>query len=372
MNSRAYFANGCSNGSYNPSDYLALTLLGKTLRYTSDLSGSTCGCNAALYLTSMHHSTHPGECSDYYCDANSVCGQSCAEIDLQEANQFAWHSTLHASTDSSGLGAGYGGGGEGWSGPRTWMAHQYGPYRECIDTTMPFDVAVSFPADVTCQLTALQVVLSQAGRSCPLSLEIKGYSGMAELTEALRRGMTPTVSYWGSEDLGWMDGLGADQKGPCSFDAPGACAAAVRFYNFSIHDIEGSPCVQKLTDQPPAHRPSGPVAAVPPPGKDTPEGRGSRRAEPERAAGGLSSSMVAAAAVGFLVGAIVMYQVLITVPFTRRLGGLEPPASPRNSAVSTATSTKVQSTSDNNGHLKRTQLSSAGLLAMGASVDPPI
>jgi len=336
MNGRAYFANGCSSGSYNPADYLALNLLGKTIRYTTDLSGSTCGCNAALYLTSMHHSTHAGECSDYYCDANSVCGQSCAEIDLQEANQFAWHSTLHTSTDSSGLGAGYGGGGKGWSGPRSWMADQYGPYSECIDTTMPFDVAVSFPADASCQLTSLKVVLSQAGRYCPVSLEIKGYSGMAELTEALRRGMAPTVSYWGSDDLGWMDGLGADQKGPCSFDAPKACAEVVRFHNFSIHEIENSPCVKKLTDQPPA----------------------------DVVQQGRLFSKVATAAGCFIVGAIVTYAVLIAVPFTRQLGGLQPPVGPHNTAISTMTSTKVQPISDRNGDLKRAQLSSGGLLAM--------
>jgi len=397
MNGRAYFANGCSNGSYNPADYLAFNLLGKTMRYTTDLSGSPCGCNAALSLTSMHHSTHPGECSDYYCDANSVCGQSCAEIDLQEANQFAWHSTLHTSTDSSGLGAGYGGGGTGWNGPRTWTAHQYGPNRECIDTTKPFDVAVSFPADVSCQLTSLRVVLSQTGRSCPLSFDIKGYSGMAELTEALRRGMTPTVSYWGSEDLGWMDGLGADQKGPCFLDAPKACSAAVRFYNFSIHDIEGSLCVQNLTNQRPASRsstrPGNPVMAMPSgnPIKSERQKKfifvqqrsGSQRAGFEEAAGDLSSSKVGLGAVAFLVGFIATFAVLIVLRCTRQLRGLEVPDDLCNTAISTVGGTscllapsvcskKMQPISDTSSDLKESQSSSTGLLARGPSVDPPI
>mmetsp|Transcript_68805 Transcript_68805/g.136126 ORF Transcript_68805/g.136126 Transcript_68805/m.136126 type:complete len:458 (+) Transcript_68805:64-1437(+) len=384
INSRAYLASGCSSGSYNPADYLAFNLLGKTMRYTTDLSGSTCGCNAALSLTSMHYSTSPGECSDYYCDANRVCGQSCAEIDLQEANQFAWHSTLHTKNDHTGLGGGYGGGGQGWNGPRTWMAHQYGPYRDCIDTTMPFDVAVSFPADASCQLTSLQVVLSQTGRSCPLAMEIKGYHGMAELSEALRRGMTPTVSYWGSEDLGWMDGLGADQKGPCSFDAPKACAAAVRFYNFSIHDIEGTPCVQKLTNQPPASRSSvrldSTVTAVPPSedveqteqSEDDKQGSDLQEAGSDQAAGYLSFSTVSTAAGGFIVGAIAMCAVLLVVPSMRQSGGPEPPVGPCNAAVGFVPSTKVEPAGDKDGDLKRTLPSSTGLLAMGASADPPI
>ena len=37
--SRAYLAEGCSNGEYNRSEYAALKLLGKTLRYSVDLSG---------------------------------------------------------------------------------------------------------------------------------------------------------------------------------------------------------------------------------------------------------------------------------------------------------------------------------------------
>jgi len=412
LNGRAYFANSCSNGFYNPADYLAFNLLGKTMQYTTDLSGSGCGCNAALYLTSMHHNVHPGECSDYYCDANNQCGQSCAEIDLQEANQFAWHSTLHTSTDSSGLGAGYGGGGTGWNGPRTWTAHQYGPNRECIDTTKPFDVAVSFPADVSCQLTSLRVVLSQTGRSCPLSFDIKGYSGMAEMTEALRRGMTPTVSYWGPEDLGWMD-VGNDQKGPCSSDAPTACSASVKFYNFSVYDMDGSPCVQNLTNQPPASRsftglgnpvmadPSGnPDVAAPhgkgvqpgsgshgaasepaagglffmavPPGKDVHQGSGSHGAGSEQAAGDLLSSKVAAAAEAFIVGFIVTCAVVIAIAYAKQRGSVKLPPGLGNMAICTETSTKVHSVSDSNGDVKRTQPSSVGLLATGTRVDAPI
>merc|ERR1712203_308533 len=103
----------------------------------------------------------PSECSDFYCDANSVCGVACAEIDIREANQYAWHSTLHTSHDGNGLAAGYGGGGMGWNGPRDWTAAQYSPNSQCINTSAPFEVEVSFPSDAQGLLKAMEVKLSQ-------------------------------------------------------------------------------------------------------------------------------------------------------------------------------------------------------------------
>merc|ERR1719507_462011 len=161
MGSRAYFAERCNAGTYSNEDYLAMNLLGKTLRYTTDLSGAGCGCNAAMYLTSLRQNTNPSDCHDYYCDANNVCGQSCAEIDIQEANMFAWHSTLHSASDRFGVGGGYGGG-DSWNGARDWNPTQYGPHASCIDTTAPFEVAVSFPVSGG-SLTAMQIVLTQHG-----------------------------------------------------------------------------------------------------------------------------------------------------------------------------------------------------------------
>jgi len=243
MKGRTYFADSCTSGAYDPHRYAAVPMLGRTLRYTVDLSGAGCGCNAALYLTSLRQCTQASGCSDYYCDANSVCGVRCAEIDLQEANMHAWHSTLHVASDGSGIGAGYGGGAT-WNGHRDFTMEDYGPNSVCIETTKPFQVAVSFPVDGSGRLAAMTTELSQAGKPCRLFISVGqagywygGQDGVSELSEALRAGMTPVISYWSSPDMLWMDGRGADGRGPCSVDDPSACAASVRFYDFSLGPI---------------------------------------------------------------------------------------------------------------------------------------
>ena len=62
--------------------------------------------NAALYLVSMPQATNASACFDKYCDANDVCGERCAEIDLMEANAAAWVSTVHVPDDGNGEGFG--------------------------------------------------------------------------------------------------------------------------------------------------------------------------------------------------------------------------------------------------------------------------
>jgi len=232
-NARAYFANTCEETSYDHRRYLALNLLGKKMRYTTDISGTGCGCNAALYLVSMPQNENVSDCGDYYCDANAVCGKFCSEIDIQEANQHAWHSTLHSSHDRNGLADGYGGGGANWTGPRSFTPEQYSPGGQCVDTSKPFNVTVSFPVDSKGSLTAMVVELSQEGDSCSLEIKLSSYNGMRELEQALIQGMTPVISYWHSKDMLWMDGMGADGKGPCTKDRL-KCAESIRFYDFAV------------------------------------------------------------------------------------------------------------------------------------------
>lgn len=165
----------------------------------------------------------------------------------------AWHSTLHVLDDGSGIGAGYGGG-INWNGHRDWTKEEYGPNSRCIETTKPFQVAVSFPVDSTGRLVAMVTELSQPGRPCNLTIKAgasgywhNGRDGMAELTEALKAGMTPIVSYWSSENMLWMDGRGADGLGPCDRDEPEACANRVKFFDFSLEPITAG--LQQTTGQ---------------------------------------------------------------------------------------------------------------------------
>jgi len=273
MGARAYFAESCKAGIYNHSQYIALNLLGKQMRFTVDLSGAGCGCNAALYLVSMRQNTQQSDCHDYYCDANSVCGVACAEIDIMEANQFAWHSTLHTAHDHNGATSGYGGG-DGFNGPRDWSGLDYAPGGRCIDTKKPFQVAVSFPQGIDGSLLAMEVELSQEGRSCPLKARVADYDGLQQLAEALFAGMTPVVSYWSSDKMLWMDGKGSDNRGPCITDSAATCGPTVRFHDFSVEHISKSGVFPaKATPAPTLPAPVTPSRATPAPAPMPPSGQ---------------------------------------------------------------------------------------------------
>eukprot|EP00933_Yihiella_yeosuensis_P084049 TRINITY_DN98401_c0_g1_i1.p1 TRINITY_DN98401_c0_g1~~TRINITY_DN98401_c0_g1_i1.p1 ORF type:complete len:358 (+),score=54.02 TRINITY_DN98401_c0_g1_i1:90-1076(+) len=243
LKGRTYFADGCAVGSYTPSDYIALKLLGKRLRYMSDLSNAGCGCNAAVYLTSLHQNNAVSGCHDYYCDANSICGVKCAEIDIQEANNKAFGATLHVEDDKYGVGKGYGGGGSNWNGHRDWNQWEYGPEGACINTRRPYQVSAEFPVDGRGILKAMTIILSQEGSICELKASIRNYrhhgkDSMSELTSALAAGMTPILSYWNSTDMLWLDGKGQDGQGPCDAKDEGLnCGESVRFYDFVVEDL---------------------------------------------------------------------------------------------------------------------------------------
>lgn len=245
MHGRAYFGKACQEGYYINTDYSALDLTGKTLRFTVDISGARCGCNAAFYLTSLAQNSDPSTCGDYYCDANKVCGVRCTEIDIMEANRHAWLTTLHGSEDGMGKGDGLGGGKVDAlgkfveNGPRSFTKEQYGPGGGCVDTSMSFQVEASFPV-VNAVLQSVEVRLSQQGKPCDLTLRVGDYSYMEELTQALWNGMTPMISYWKSKDLQWLDGAGVDGQGFCT-DETQSCSDSIRLSDFSVTPMQPGP-----------------------------------------------------------------------------------------------------------------------------------
>jgi len=230
LNSRAYFTDRCRHPELGVGpQFSKIKLLGKTIRYTTDLSGAGCGCNAELRLVAASPEDIDKENSDF-------------RIDLQGGNQYAWSSQLHVRQDWIGISIGYGGGEADWNGKRDWTGSEFGPDGSCIDTSNPFDVAVSFPIDKNGFMLAMEVTLSQFGKPCPLFARLDDYTfekknGIRALSKALEAGLTPSISYSAADDLSWLDGLGKDGKGPCVKDVPKACPNTVRFYGFSLEPI---------------------------------------------------------------------------------------------------------------------------------------
>merc|ERR1712241_413867 len=147
---------------YNNNDYKSVPLIGKTVEFTVDMGFAGCGCNVALYFTAMKQNLNPGNCNDYYCDANSVCGVPCVEVNVMEGNTVAWHSALHTQADKHGVAAGFGGTGQRYP---SWTSLEYGPGSTCIDTNKPFNVQAHFPVH-NGKSQGMRVNLWQEGSSC--------------------------------------------------------------------------------------------------------------------------------------------------------------------------------------------------------------
>jgi len=70
------------------------------------------------------------------------------------------------------------------------------------------------------------------------------YSGLADVSQALAAGMTPVISYWSSDQMLWMDGVGADHRGACTADRADECPETVRFYDFKVEPLDGVEMLQ--------------------------------------------------------------------------------------------------------------------------------
>lgn len=251
LGARVYFAHACDNGQIKNTDYTAMDYLGKKLSYKVRLGSQGCGCISTMYLANMAQNTELGECNDYYCDANNICGVRCDEIDIMETSNFGWASVYHVADDPFGVVAGYTGGGATWSGSRDWTRAQWRPGGvDCINTTDEMAVSASFPVDAAGRLLGMQVEITQGDCTVTTS-QMTEYStntftqqaidGIGDMTDALRAGMTPVLSVWSSSNLNWLDGPGADGLGGgCEYalpdGAPSSCGSAL-YWDFVVEDL---------------------------------------------------------------------------------------------------------------------------------------
>ena len=137
-NMRAYFSLRPSSRQWGRLQYDKLRLLGKTLRWTVDLSSVACGCNLALYLVSMPLADGSGS---RYCDINT--NPPCLEIDLMEGNIKALKATLHTQRGQASDGTcNQWGCGTHWGPPD--QNRMFGIGSPNVDSSRPFRMSASF------------------------------------------------------------------------------------------------------------------------------------------------------------------------------------------------------------------------------------
>jgi len=182
---RVYLSSRCDK-TISPDMFLKLNLMGKTMEYDLDLSKVGCGCNAAFYFVSMPAGVRT-ECSDYYCDANAVCGSNCAELDIQEGNTHAWATTPHNAYDGKGC---------------EKRADNYGPGKTIDPARGPIEVKTVFHAD------RMETVLTQNGHGISIHHDSSCGDNLQNIWKDMgATGMVPTFSNWGSghKNMDWLD-----------------------------------------------------------------------------------------------------------------------------------------------------------------------
>lgn len=218
--SRAYLADFPQTGDSRPA-YAGFVLVGRALRFNVDLSAVGCGCAASFSLSGMRQNAEPGTCGgDYYCNAGGECGVTCTEVDIMEANRYAWRTYMEPRRlgDAS----------ESKAGRHAEIAHKstYGPGSQCIDTRRMFQVE----AIVSLDGASVLVTLSQEGEkgTCREFADVT----VPAMKEAFQAGLTPVFSYTHAKRTPASCGL---PRNSSSEAIPlRTCGALVEFSNISI------------------------------------------------------------------------------------------------------------------------------------------
>jgi hypothetical protein len=152
-------------------DWTYFHLLGKSLAWTVDLSNVPCGMNATFYSVLLSQ-------GNGYRDACATF-PSTTEMDFMEANQYAWHTTLHRKSGDCGSAPPVGVGGTisdsrylfyDFSGHQTQSSLLYGPGTTyTINTLLPFQAKMDFILNSnnssTGDLVSVVITLSQDGNT---------------------------------------------------------------------------------------------------------------------------------------------------------------------------------------------------------------
>ncbi|KAL1495881.1 hypothetical protein AB1Y20_014525 [Prymnesium parvum] len=216
--------------------YARFRLLGRRLRYTIDLSAVGCSCNAALYWVSMPGvgpagAPARGGLGNFYCDANEVGGVWCWEMDTIEANRHAMQVAPHACASPPGRYIAACDRGGAALNTRSLSARGLCAAKSCtIDTRHPFTHVQSFVQRES-TLVRIENELRQGEKVFAFNSSAS-QEYLAQMSEALRDGMTLTFQVWGGpwSLMSWLDIMSG-----CLGDCPES--AHVTYTDISIESM---------------------------------------------------------------------------------------------------------------------------------------
>lgn len=103
----------------------------------------------------------------------------------------------------------------------------YGVNGGNVNTKHPIDLNIGFPVDSNGNLKSIFIGLYQDGDTHPKATMTLNGGGMAEVGNAIRRGMLPGFSLWHVGETNWWD------KPNCNYDYPSGSAS---FSNWQLVD----------------------------------------------------------------------------------------------------------------------------------------
>lgn len=216
------------HGGFAADIYYTPNLFGGAIEYDIDLSQAGCGCDVAAYIIRMpaHNadgSLRPGNDGSYYCDAMASRGAFCPDIDLMEANKYAFDMTLHKCDEPNAekhyfnCDQSLSCGSAIHSGPPKHPydtdEYRYGPGNiYAINTLKPFHVRIDFKNQDD-KLDAVELTLSQPGHGkvTTYTMADRGCAAgyLDDMKDSLQNGMALNISSWGVGDgssvLDWLD-----------------------------------------------------------------------------------------------------------------------------------------------------------------------